>query len=204
MASWMPLDDPCLNLLLPSKNAMLIFRVSQNLYRDVCVMIFLVGWPVSIICSLKHISRSDVSDSSTIPAVDDLIENNLPSIGFHFCDASHSTIKHAVFTFAAPCKLWAGKNNWYSVDHVIQIRFAEVHFKTPILARLRHYEGKAKKILTGRHYYMPEYLDKILYMPILEGELLNESVSKDREITFSPTHPTVTWSQCVLLIFCHV
>ena len=150
-----------------------------------------------------------MSDSSTIPAVDDLIEDNLPSVGFHFCDASHSTIKHAVFTFAAPCKLWAGKNNWYTADQVIQIRFAEARFNTPILARLRHYEGKAKKMLEGRHRRMPEYLDKILYMPILEGELLNESVSKEREITFSTMHATVyvtmsalSWSHCILSIFC--
>ena len=147
----------------------------------VCVYILLPASDSVVYATLLLIlCRSDISDSSTIPAVDeigdvgDTIGDDSP-VGFHICDSTQATNKDAILTLAAPCKLWAGKNDWYG-DQILQIRFGPVPSKTPIISRLKRYEEKAKKILQGRHRNLPEFLNKVLFMSILEGELLNQSV----------------------------
>ena len=131
-------------------------------------------------CFLIHLimSRSDISDSSTIPAVDNFIEeDSSPTIGYHFCDTTNSTNKHAVLTLAAPCALWTGNNDWFGADHPLKIIFGPKPSKTPIYRRLKHHEKKAKSQLRGHHRILPEHLNALLYMPILKGELQNENVS---------------------------
>ena len=117
-----------------------------------------------------------MASTSVTPAANFSIKEELP-IGFHFCNTTHSTIKEAILTLAAPCKLWISHINWYRPDLPFKINFERPLSKTPIVDRLRRYQRKAKDFLRRRHRILPEHLDKIFYMPIMKGELLNESVS---------------------------
>ena len=58
----------------------------------------------------------------------------------------------------------------------MKIKFGPKKGKTPIVERLRKHHIKASKFLIGVYRYAKDRLERMLYMPILEGELHNQEV----------------------------
>ena len=107
------------------------------------------------------------------------IDETIESFHLALGDVTGKSNSAAVLSIGANAKTWSNRINW--IQDQLPLGLQIVHekkdrHKTPLVRRI-HYHQKfiTKKLRSGRRKD-PNFLTQVFFVPVLDGELLNQSV----------------------------
>ena len=130
--------------------------------------------------TMAHHEETSLAAESTVAETndDEIAENYQLAPGDFTCPK-------AVLAIGATAKTWSNRLNWIQNHPPLGLQIAHDEgknkYQTPLVQRIHYHQKQiAKKVRNGKRKD-PNYLKQMFFIPVFDGELLNQSVGYQSE-----------------------